>query len=79
MLVLFVVLILYVNPLSNFLDAWQERRAEEGRLAEARAEKEELTLQAESLADPNAAEREARELGMVGPGERSYVIRGLEP
>lgn len=79
MIVLFVVVILYVNPLSNFFDAWQERKAEEGRLADVRAEHEDLSRQATTLKDPNAAEREARELGMVGAGERSYVIRGLEP
>jgi cell division protein FtsB len=78
-IVLFVVLVLYVNPLSNFFDAWQERKAEESRLAEVKAEHEELTRRATSLEDPNAAEREARKLGMVGPTERPYVIRGIEP
>jgi cell division protein FtsB len=30
-----------------------------------------------ALEDPDAIEREARSLGMVAPGERAYVIRGL--
>jgi cell division protein FtsB len=76
-LVLFVVLVLYVNPISNFLDAWQESKAEQQRLAEVRAENESLHRETTALDNPDAAEREARRIGMVAEGERSYVIRGL--
>lgn len=71
-----MIVALYVNPVSNFLDAWQESKAEQQRLAEVRAENEDLKRQATALDDPDAAEREARRIGMVAPGERSYVIRG---
>lgn len=74
---LFVVLVLYVNPISNFVDAWQESRAERERLAELKAENERLEGEAGALDNPDAAEREARRIGMVASGERSYVIRGL--
>jgi hypothetical protein len=77
-LVLFVILVLYVNPIAGFLDAWQESRGEQGRLAEVRAENEKLQRQAAAIDDPGEAEREAREIGMIAPGERSYVIRGLD-
>jgi cell division protein FtsB len=76
-LVLFVVLVLYVNPISNFIDAWQESKAEKQRLAEARSENERLHRKATVLDDPDAAEHEARRIGMVAPGERAYVIHGL--
>jgi cell division protein FtsB len=76
-LVLFVVVVLYVNPISNFLDAWGESRAEQERLADVRAENEQLHQRAAALDAPDAAEREARRIGMVAPGERSYVVRGL--
>jgi hypothetical protein len=78
-LVLFVVIALYVNPVSSFLDAFGERKAEEQRLAEAKREHAALTEQAGRLADPDAAELEAKKLGMVRAGERSYVIRGYRP
>jgi hypothetical protein len=76
-LVLFVVVVLYVNPISNFLDAWGESRAEQERLAAARAEYEQLQQRAAALDEPGAAEREARRIGMIAPGERSYVVGGL--
>jgi cell division protein FtsB len=76
-LVLFVILVLYVNPISNFLDAWQESKAEQERLADLRAENERLHRQAASLDDPETAVRQARRIGMVAPGERPYVVHGL--
>jgi hypothetical protein len=76
-LVLFVILVLYIHPLFNFVDAWQESRAERERLTEATAENERLRGRAAALDDPDAAEREAREIGMVAAGERPYVIHGL--
>ena len=78
-IVLFVVVILYVNPVSSFLDAYKERKAEESRLAEVKAEHSALSKQTGAFEDPDAAELEAKKLGMVGAGERSYVIRGYRP
>ncbi len=79
MIVLFVVVILYVNPVSSFLGAYKERKAEESRLAEVKAEHSALSKQTGAFEDPDAAELEAKKLGMVGAGERSYVIRGYRP
>jgi hypothetical protein len=36
-----------------------------------------VAAKATSLKDPQAAFEEARKLGMIAPGERSYLIRGL--
>lgn len=73
-LVLFAILVLYVNPVVNFLDAWRDSRAESAQLAELKDENRELRERAATLAEPDAAERGARELGMVAPDERSVVI-----
>jgi hypothetical protein len=75
--VLFVILVLYVNPLSNLLGAWKERNAEQARLAQVHAEHDSLEQRAGVVKDPSAAETAARKLGMVAQGERSYVIRGV--
>lgn len=74
-LVLFVVLASYVNPALDLVDAWRDANAEQRSLAELRAENERLRQRAAGLDGPDAAERGARRLGMVAPGERSYVIK----
>ncbi len=74
-LVFFVVLALYVSPALNFLDAWQDSRAEATQLAALKEEHEQLQERAAALAEPDAAERGVRRLGMVDPAERSVVIQ----
>ena len=65
----------YVNPLVNFVDAWRDSRAEAGQLQQLQEKNQDLRTKAEALAGPDAAEREARRLGMVAGDERSYVIK----
>jgi cell division protein FtsB len=77
-LVLFGVLVSYLNPVVNLLDAWRDSQASEERLAELQRENLSLTQQVEDASSPLTVEREARRLGMVQPGERSYVVRGLD-
>ena len=77
-IVLFVILLSYVNPAVNFVDAWRDSRAQRSELVELRQEHERLAAKAAALEDSGAAARAARKLGMVAEGERSYVIRGLE-
>ena len=78
MIVLFVILLSYVNPAVNFFDAWRDSRAQRSELVELRQEHERLAGKAAALEDSGAAARAARKLGMVAEGERSYVIRGLD-
>jgi cell division protein FtsB len=76
-LVFFLVLAWYVNPVVNFVDAWRDSRAERTNLTELKAENAELRERAAGLEGPDAEERAARRLGLVAEGERSFVIRGL--
>ena len=76
-LVLFLIIALYVNPLAGFVDAWQESKAEQAHLAELERTNEDLKQRVGALAGPGGAEREARKMGMVSEGERAYVLRGL--
>jgi cell division protein FtsB len=73
-LILFVILALYINPVVNFVDAWRDSRAESGQLAELKQENQELRSRAQTLEHSDAAELGARGLGMVNPDERSVVI-----
>ena len=75
MLVLVAILASYVNPLVNFVDAWQDSQAERGQLQKLKAQNAELRAKASALNGPDAAENEARRLGMVYAGERSYVVK----
>jgi cell division protein FtsB len=75
--VLFGVLVSYLNPLVNLLQAWQGSKASEQQLAQLEQEKAQLTEQLREVSSPATLEREARRLGMVRPGEHAYVVHGL--
>jgi len=72
--ILFVILVLYINPIVNFVDAWRDSGAEKAQLAELKQENQELKSTAATLENSDAAEVGARSLGMVSPDERSVVI-----
>jgi len=76
-LVLFGVLVSYLNPLVNLIDAWRDSGANKEQLVRLRAENEKLEAQVRAANSSLVVEREARKLGMVRPGERAYVIRNL--
>jgi cell division protein FtsB len=76
-LVLVAICISYVKPALNFFDAWQDSKAEHAALADLRAENTGLRKRIANLDGPDAAERAARKIGMVAPGEGSYVLHGL--
>ena len=69
-----MILVLYVNPVVNFVDAWRDSRSESEQLAELKAENQELRERTATLDAPDAEERGARMQGMVMPDERSVVI-----
>jgi cell division protein FtsB len=76
-LVLFGVMISYLNPLVNLLEAWQGSRSSVSQLAQLKQERVALIGQLRSASSPATLEREARRLGMVKPGEHAYVVHGL--
>lgn len=77
-LVLFFVAFSYINPIADVVGTWRDSRAAEERLVELREENAGLKARAQELKEPAAALQEARKLGFVGEGERSYKIEGLE-
>ena len=76
-LVLFGVLVSYLNPLVNLLEAWQGSKSSDAELARLKQERVELTNRLREVSSPATLEREARRLGMVKPGEHAYIVRGL--
>ena len=76
-IVLFCVLLSYIRPVINFVDAWRGSHAEHAALAQLQRQRARLENKAQSLKNPSTASEEARKLGMVLPGERSFSIKGL--
>jgi cell division protein FtsB len=76
-LVLFGVLVSYLNPLVNLFEAWQGSKSSEQQLAQLKREKVDLSAQLRNASSPATLEREARRLGMVKSGEHAYVVHGL--
>ena len=77
MLVLFGVMVSYLNPLVNLVDAWRDSEASKQSLSRLQAQNQALEQRVREAGDPLVVEREARRLGMVRPGEHAYVVRGL--
>jgi cell division protein FtsB len=75
-LVLVAILASYVGPSLKFFDSWRDSKAEHASLAALQAENQQLHKRLDNLAGPDAAERGARKIGMVAPGEGAFVIKG---
>ena len=72
------VAFLYYQPLSSYLEtrsALNERAAE---VAELRRQRARLQSRLEDAATVSALAREARRMRLVRPGERIYIVKGVE-
>ena len=73
-----VVALLYYRPLKSYVDtrgALEERQAEVRKL---RVKRDELARRLEDADTPEALARRARKLGLVKPGERLFIVNGIE-
>ncbi len=77
LVLLLLVAVAYVGPARSLLSTWSDSGAKHARLQTLEREHEALLRRARELRDPLTVEAEARRLGMVKPGERSYVVRNL--
>jgi cell division protein FtsB len=77
LLLLLTVALLYIGPARSLISTWQSSNAKQARVATLEREHEALVRRAKELRDARTIEAEARRLGMVRPGERSYVVRNL--
>ena len=72
-----VIMLLYVSPALHWLEQTRTAGEQRSELSELTAKNRELKRRLRELRSPGALEREARRLGMVREGERSYVIEAL--
>lgn len=77
LVLLLLVALAYVGPLHSLLSTWRESNAKQAQVQQLQREHDALVRRARELRDPQTVQAEARRLGMVKPGERSYVIRDL--
>lgn len=71
------LLILYVNPLRSYVGTVQESKQRQSQVQALEREQAALEARKRALVNPDVIEAEARRLGMVRPGERPFVVRGL--
>jgi cell division protein FtsB len=71
------VLYLYVGPAARWVTTYGQAKAKRAEVAALHAENRQLRAKQRALQQPSSLEREARRLGMVRQGERSYVIENL--
>jgi cell division protein FtsB len=74
------LLVGYVGPVRGYLDQRAELRQERAKLASLEERRDEFRAQLAALNQPDVLEARARELGLVRPGERAFLVRGeLDP
>jgi cell division protein FtsB len=71
------VLYLYIGPAASWVSSYREAKKRRAEVAALKTENQRLRERRRDLRDPASLEREARRLGMVKAGEKSYVIEGL--
>jgi cell division protein FtsB len=77
LLLLLFVAGLYLAPAHALFSTWRDSHAKQAQLHALKREHAALARQARALRSPLTVAAEARRLGMVEPGERPYVVRGL--
>ena len=74
LLVLGVILLLYIRPVVHWVEQRNTASHSRADLQRLQDEHDRLEKRLRALSGPGAVEREARSMGMVKQGERSYVI-----
>ncbi len=69
-----VILLLYIPPLSHWVEQRSTQSRSEAALRQLQAEHDRLKSQLDSLSSPAGIEHAAAALGMVRQGQRAFVI-----
>jgi cell division protein FtsB len=75
--VLLVIAYSYLNPAIDFVKTYTATSAAKAKRHDLQAENTRLHNRVQSADDPNVIARKARAQGMVVPGERPIVVRGV--
>lgn len=77
-LVVAAAVYLYYRPISSYLETRSDLAARRAEVEALRQERTQLQLRLLSSTSVEAREREARRLGYVKPGERLFVVKGVD-
>jgi cell division protein FtsB len=69
-----IILLLYISPVTHWIEQSRTRAAQDQELSRLNAENAGLKRKVHAFTNRASLEQEARRLGMVKVGERSYVI-----
>ena len=72
-----LVALLYARPLRSYLSTKHELANRAADVRTLKAEKRALQRQLAEASTPQALEREARRVGLVRPGERLFIVKGI--
>ncbi len=72
-----LVALLYARPLRSYLSTKHELANRAADVRALKAEKRGLQRQLAEASTPQALEREARRVGLVRPGERLFIVKGI--
>lgn len=72
------VAFLYYQPLASYLQTRSALNARAAEVEELRLERQRLRARLEASATVGALAREARQLNLVRPGERLFVVKGVK-
>jgi len=75
--VLAALVYLYLSAGLHMLSTWRQARHDSAAVLAMEREHRLLLRQRETLSTPTTLEAEARQLGMMKPGEQPYVLSGL--
>jgi cell division protein FtsB len=75
--VLFVILLMYVSPLTRWVTQKNTAKEDTAELKALETTNRSLKLRLRGLQNPQALELRARSLGMVKQGEKAFVIENL--
>jgi cell division protein FtsB len=70
--------LLYWKPLHTYFQTQHELHQRQGQVSELAAERRQLTQQLASVGTGGTLVREARQLGLVKPGERLFIVKGID-
>ena len=73
-----LISVLYAKPLRSYYDKREAVAERSAQVAFLRADQRDLERRLAQASSPEALEREARRLFYVKPGERLYIIKGIE-
>ena len=69
---------LYWKPLHTYVRTQQELHSRQSEVSDLAVQRRQLSQQLKAIGTGGALVREARRLGLVKPGERLFIVRGID-